>query len=253
MRKATQFHDGRLLLDGPASGVWNMAVDEALLLSATKNRMATLRFYSWNKPTLSLGYFQPHRDRRLHTASLQCPLVRRSSGGGAIVHDRELTYSLTLPVDGGSASETRQLYTTIHQSLADALAELGLTCNLCCLCDRHDPDKQPFLCFQRRSSGDLLWQGAKIAGSAQRRHKGAILQHGSVLLDTSPFATELLGIATIAHVTIKAENLIPSWICCLQKRLGGRWTTGSLSDDESEQASGLVTGKFARADWTTRR
>ena len=74
-----------------------MAVDEALLLDAAENGIATLRFYEWSEPTLSLGYFQRYDDRYSHAASRDCAIVRRQTGGGAILHDRELTYSLTLP------------------------------------------------------------------------------------------------------------------------------------------------------------
>src|ERR1700690_1334272 len=76
----------RLIWDDSSAGAWNMALDEALLESADADGLATLRFYRWSEPTLSLGYFQAAADRRLHPASLDCTLVRRSSGGGAILH-----------------------------------------------------------------------------------------------------------------------------------------------------------------------
>src|SRR4051812_36941289 len=87
----------RVLFDPPAEGAWNMAVDEALGEAAAETKIATLRFYGWSRPTLSLGYFQKHDERVAHVGSAGCELVRRASGGGAIVHDRELTYSLALP------------------------------------------------------------------------------------------------------------------------------------------------------------
>src|SRR4051794_22517252 len=87
----------RLIVDSPADGAWNMALDEALLIDAETSGVASLRFYSWREPTLSLGYFQRHTDRAGHAASAGCLLVRRASGGGAILHDRELTYSIALP------------------------------------------------------------------------------------------------------------------------------------------------------------
>src|SRR5262245_57717493 len=94
----------RLLSDPPAPGAWNMAVDEVLLTAAAASGQATLRFYTWNEPTLSLGYFQAAADRQQHAASLACTLVRRASGGGAILHDRELTYSVALPLAGANRS-----------------------------------------------------------------------------------------------------------------------------------------------------
>ena len=89
--------DARLILDEPSSGAWNMGVDEALREWAETAGGLGLRFYQWAPATLSLGYFQTHRSRALHAGSAQLPLVRRASGGGAIVHDRELTYSLVGP------------------------------------------------------------------------------------------------------------------------------------------------------------
>ncbi|MEM6330787.1 MAG: lipoate--protein ligase family protein, partial [Planctomycetota bacterium] len=87
----------RLIVDPPQPGARNMAVDEALLDAAAAGAGATLRLYRWSSPTLSLGYFQPLAARAAHPASAGCPCVRRHSGGGAIVHDHELTYSLAVP------------------------------------------------------------------------------------------------------------------------------------------------------------
>ena len=89
--------DVRLIIDPPSPGPWNMAVDEVLLMDAVENGNATLRFYQWSEPTLSLGYFQAFADRKQHFASRNCAIVRRQSGGGAILHDHELTYSFVLP------------------------------------------------------------------------------------------------------------------------------------------------------------
>ncbi|HEY1784986.1 MAG TPA: lipoate--protein ligase family protein, partial [Pirellulales bacterium] len=86
--------DCRLLVDAPASGAWNMAVDEALVDDAAERGTCWLRFYGWSEPTLSLGYFQGHAERLVHRPSRHCPLVRRASGGGAILHDAEITYCL---------------------------------------------------------------------------------------------------------------------------------------------------------------
>ena len=87
------------MIEGPGDGPWQMAVDEVLLDSAALHKTATLRFDRWQTPTVSLGYFQHVADRAQHPASLACPLVRRLSGGRAIVHDHELTYCLTLPAE----------------------------------------------------------------------------------------------------------------------------------------------------------
>ena len=87
----------RLFLDGAAAGGWNMAADELLLEQASDTGQASLRIYSWSEPTLSLGYFQSHADRQTHAPSRDCRLVRRRSGGGAILHEHEITYALAIP------------------------------------------------------------------------------------------------------------------------------------------------------------
>src|SRR6185369_7453569 len=104
---------------------WNMAVDEVLLLDAAENGTAALRFYSWSEPTLSLGYFQRYSDREQHAASRACAIVRRQTGGGAILHDRELTYSLVLPEPHPFAKRSPQLYTTVHQAIIESLDDLS--------------------------------------------------------------------------------------------------------------------------------
>ena len=179
----------RIIHDPPACGTWNMAVDEMLLEAVAKSGEPTLRFYQWSEPTLSLGYFQAVADRALHEASVACPVVRRSTGGGAIVHDVELTYSIALPLVARWSAVATSVYDLFHQTLVLALANFGITATLC-ETTLHPLAGEPFLCFERRAKGDVLVGTHKIAGSAQRRKQGAMLQHGSILLEKSAFAPE---------------------------------------------------------------
>ncbi|MCA9268810.1 MAG: hypothetical protein KDA41_10090, partial [Planctomycetales bacterium] len=116
----------RLIASEPCSGAMNMALDEALLESAAEASSATLRIYQWSRPTLSLGYFQAAADRAGHVASRDCDLVRRQSGGGAILHDRELTYSLVLPADVAAAQPHTHWYDAAHQALIAAISDAQL-------------------------------------------------------------------------------------------------------------------------------
>src|SRR5262245_46944682 len=143
----------RILSDPPACGAWNMAVDEVLLETAAATGQATLRFYGWEAPTLSLGYFQSATDREQHSPSLACPLVRRASGGGAILHDRELTYSIAIAQAVRHSAAASGLYGLFHETLIAALARLGVTAGLyraAAKCDAANPAAggPPFLCFQ---------------------------------------------------------------------------------------------------------
>lgn len=238
--------------DLPASGSWNMAVDEALLASAWRDGTATLRLYGWEPATLSLGYFQVLADRCQHPLSRSCPVVRRWTGGGAIVHHRELTYSLAIPA-GRPWPAAKDLYDRVHRTLIDTLAEWGLNAVLHrdvapdCRTAMESPlrGRQPFLCFLRRSCSDVLLSGQKIAGSAQRRRRGAVLQHGSVLLARSPFCPELPGIAELTGLAITAEELAERWVRHLAAALGVTVEPRELSQQEREEAAYWQTERFS--------
>ena len=246
----------RLIIDPPAEGSWNMAVDEALLESAADSGEITLRFYEWSPATLSLGYFQSHEERSGHTASLACPMVRRSTGGGAIVHDQELTYSLVVPMDGRSHSAATAMYDAMHDSLVLALADFGLQAS------RYQSppvvgidaplQAEPFLCFQRRAIGDVIIGGHKVGGSAQRRHSTTVLQHGSVLLRKSVSAPELPGIAELG-CDISVPQLVERWLAKAQSHLGLRFDNSTLREPEAELARKVQIVKYQSLCWTRKR
>ncbi len=246
----------RFIIDPPASGTWNMAVDEALLESAGRG-VTTLRLYEWSEPTLSLGYFQAAEDRAGHAPSRTCPLVRRASGGGAIVHDRELTYCLAVPIAERFGQAADALFATVNLALIDALAEFGARAELYAPeANRFGATAQsppPFLCFQRRSPGDVLIGSAKLAGSAQRRQRGGLVQHGSILLGQSACAPELPGIAEIAEARLSAAVLAPRFSERLAVKFGVDWNSAPLTADELGRARTLQCGRFASASWIYRR
>ena len=228
-----------------------MALDEALLEAAQSEGMATLRFYSWREPTLSLGYFQAAADRGLHPASADCALVRRASGGGAILHDCELTYSIALPHGHLLALRAQDLYEAVHESLIETLAEMGIAAT------RFDGPRrsvdQPFLCFERREPGDVIAGRMKIGGSAQRRQRGAVLQHGSVLLGRSKFALELPGIRELFSAEVNIEMLRQAWLPRLAKPLSMDISEWTVPDSIIRQAREIAQKKFGDASWTKRR
>ena len=238
----------RLIVDEPATGCRNMAVDEVLLESAASG-ITTLRFYQWQEPTLSLGYFQFLADRQKHPASRDCPVVRRSTGGGAILHDQELTYSFSCPVQG---IDTQQFYQDIHRSLCVVLASFQVRARLWDATPGSSQES-PFLCFQRRSPGDMVSGDVKIVGSAQRRRRGALLQHGSVLLRTSRHAPELSSIATEMGIELQFEDLVGQWCQALVKEWEINFLSCNLDEHERGRVRELEAEKFANIDWTNRR
>jgi lipoate-protein ligase A len=178
----------RLLDSGAADGFTNMAVDEALLeVIAAEKGSPTLRFYSWSPPALSLGYGQSttgaidfHR-----CASLGLDVVRRSTGGQAVLHDHEVTYSVVIRADDPCvASGLLASYLTISHALVRGLSYLGITAELVPI--RRGPPlssgQASSVCFATLSSFEVAVAGRKIIGSAQRRAHNFIMQHGSIPL-----------------------------------------------------------------------
>jgi lipoate-protein ligase A len=243
----------RLMVDLPAAGAWDMAVDEVLLQSAAENGRCSLRFYRWSEPTLSLGYFQRADQRAAHAGSRDCAMVRRQTGGGAIVHDQELTYSLAIPVAHPLAKDALRLYRTVHEALVSVLARFGVHATLWSEPTALAAADEPFLCFERRSSGDVLLGQSKICGSAQRRRRGAILQHGSLLLARSTQAPELPGVEELSGQALDVSRLIEF----LQQELACRMRLALNSQElmaaESAAARVLALEKYSVADWNCRR
>lgn len=243
----------RLIVDGPAAGAWNMAVDELLLEEAASAERATLRFYEWSQPTLSLGYFQPIAQRAAHLPSRNCAIVRRCTGGGAILHDRELTYSLTLPSKHPLAADTIALYRKLHGALVAALGSLGAEAAINETRCGHAPDHEPFLCFERREVGDVLIGRAKIAGSAQRRRHGGLLQHGSVLLARSQAAPELPGVEELTGRPLRPAELRGVWRNELADRLELRFEPATLDGQQRRRVEAIAAERYADAGWTGKR
>jgi lipoate-protein ligase A len=230
-----------------------MAVDEILWQWCTRTAGCCWRFYRWEEPTVSLGYFQTFEDRNQHAASRTCPIVRRLSGGGAIVHDAELTYSMVVPLSHAMAVQRQALYAAVHGTLIETLADFGVAASLHGDTSTAPAPSRPFLCFQRRSPGDVLAGGTKIGGSAQRRSDHAVLQHGSVLWARSPAAPELDGLKETTQVTTELEELASSWLSRLAQRLHLTWQPEPLSMEERRLAARLVADKYSADSWTVRR
>lgn len=172
----------RYLVTPPASGAENMALDEALMERAAASGEWVLRVYSWSQPTISLGRNQTARDRYDLDAIRRrgIAVVRRPTGGRAILHDREITYSVTAPVS--DAGDLRASYARINTLLVDALRRLGVRAQVAAARDRTvAPGMTP--CFDMPSAGELVVGDRKLAGSAQWRGDGGLLQHGSILVE----------------------------------------------------------------------
>lgn len=174
----------RFLDSGAADGATNMATDAALLAEARRTGIATLRVYAWDRPTLSFGRHERTRDRfdPALIAARGIGVVRRPTGGRALLHHREVTYSVTAPANAMSLGES---YAAINALLLDALARLGVTAHVAAqsaAAARRPLRPEGAACFAEPAAGELTVDGRKLVGSAQLREEGALLQHGSILI-----------------------------------------------------------------------
>lgn len=192
MHPRRSFSRWRLLIAPPRTGAENMARDIALHARAARTGETVFSIYSWSAPTLSLGRNQPARGRydleKLRSSGVV--VVRRPTGGRAILHDREITYSVTAPV--GQEASLRQTYERINRILRSGLSRLGVFVETAGRSARAQvPSTRP--CFETPFEGELVADGAKLVGSAQWRDGGALLQHGSILVDDDQSSLPIFG------------------------------------------------------------
>ena len=249
--------------DGDADGPTNMAADEALAAEAVRRGGPVARFYGWREPTLSLGAFQPLAGARAIAVEA---VVRRPSGGGAILHGTDLTYAAAVPRDHPLGRTARPLYDLWHVALVEELAAHGMAARLSGAAEAAAcPDAEAFLCFARRADGDVVMPPAgrparpddpKILGSAQRRLSGAVVQHGSLLLRASPAAGGLVGLEELqpSNAADAVADLAARWAARVAAALGGRVVRADI-DFRTTQAAVFAAAVHRGGDpaWLGRR
>ena len=274
--KNTKMAHWRLIINSPGKGPWNMAVDEAILESvANRVKPPTLRLYAWNPYCLSLGHAQPTTDVNLQALKTRgWELVRRPTGGKAILHADEITYAIIAPIDEPRVSGTvLESYQRLSKALLTALTFLGV-----------QADSKPKesanrriplnpICFESPSDYEITSKGKKIIGSAQARRLHSVLQHGSIpLFGDIARITQVLNYNTIAEeketeINIRRKagtikdiiNKQISWqvfskalINGFSKELNIIFINGNLSNEEIFRANELVKTKFGSNEWTFR-
>ena len=267
----------RLILNPPAHGAWNMAVDEAILehLQGGRGELPpTLRLYAWEPACLSLGHAQPFADvDRARLEERGWDVIRRATGGRAILHTDELTYSVTgradEPVLSGGVLES---YNRLALALLLAVKHLGLHVEMKEGKGNENAAPNP-VCFEVPSTYEITVNGKKLIGSAQARKKEGVLQHGSLPLtgdltricqalvfeDESArgnAAQRLLGRAATVESALGRvvtwEDAAEAFIHAFEMQLGICFERGELSEAESKRAEELVREKYDHPSWTER-
>jgi lipoate-protein ligase A len=267
----------RLLITPPATGAWNMAVDEAILEATVRGEsLPTLRLYAWQPPCLSLGYAQPFADvDAVQLDRLGWQVVRRVTGGRAILHTDELTYSVAGPqAEPRLAGAVLDAYRRIAAALLAALRSLGIPAAA------HEKPSPPpgsaapeAICFEVPSNYEIVVQGKKLLGSAQSRRQSGVLQHGSLPLygdltritqalaypDDSARAVAVQRLTAraatveeIAGYPLAWETAAQAFIAAFSQTLQLELQPASLTSAEQDRAAALVEQKYASPQWTQR-
>ena len=232
-----------------ADGPHNMAADEALLQSAVHGT-ASLRFYAWTTPTISLGYFQPERVRHEEKQLTALPFVRRASGGATLVHHHEVTYALALPA-GISWQTSESWLRRMHLIIAAALAGNGITAHLY-QSTKKSSSASP-LCYLQHAPCDLLIGASKIVGSAQRKQRGALLQHGGILLSGSAYTPALPGIRELSGRCLTVPETCASVRQAFAEQTGWEIEPGDWTASERQAIAELAANKYSQDWWNRKR
>ena len=262
----------RVFRDPARAGAENMAADHTLAHSVAQGcpssgkgsvaPPAVLRLYTWKRPTISfgrnepvLGVYSPDSD---HLRNID--LVRRPTGGRAVLHDAELTYAVAVPSRAlGGARET---YRVLNHALLNAVRSLGTVADI-----HGDPNERALPlsagpCFQSPAEGEVIANGRKLIGSAQARIGGALLQHGSIMISGDQTLLSTIGLSTSHHQPatlseqigeVDMERVVDAVVGSMKQCFGGSWAEGEYSADEKRMCTQLVESRYAADQWTWRR
>lgn len=258
----------RLIDTGKGDPYMNMAIDEAIVTSSrTNGPNPAMRFYQWERPALTIGYFQDFSDAVNIDLYRQekIPIVRRITGGRSLLHQYELTYSVISPTESPLFPNTiRGAYLVIARGLSAGLKILGIGNEISQPGSDEGIQKMPrsHSCFSSTSIHEITVSGRKIIGSAQRRWSDIFLQQGSIIIERSPGffmldrATERdhsISIFESIGRRVDPGELRDAMICAFSKELGIEFKGDSLTDDEWRLAERLYIEKYTRDEWNMER
>lgn len=268
----------RLIKDSYHTGFMNMAIDEAIMIAHREGLVPpTIRFYQWSPPAVSLGYFQDLQ-KEIDVDVCQdmgIDIVRRPTGGKAVLHDKELTYSFIIrenhPLVNNSILET---YKKISGGMIRGLSYIGVTAELVPLREKSEIHHSDFksICFSVPSQYEVQVEGKKIVGSAQVRKREIVLQHGSLLIElekeklfsvfnfpsaqirerfkTRFNATSLEEILKRKINFSELSEILPRGF---EKEFGVRLLEGKLTEQEEKISKELLENKYLTYEWNYER
>jgi len=272
----------RFILSEPMSPEMNMAIDEAILIAHSEGKVPpTVRFYTWNPATLSIGYFQK-AEKEIDLDAVKengLGFVRRATGGRAVLHDKELTYSVIVSEKHPQMpSSVTEAYKVISMGLLHGFQNLGLSAEMVSLASEEEKEKYSSpgssACFDSPSWYELVVEGKKVAGSAQTRQKGVILQHGSILLDMDvdllfsllrfpservkermmeSFRQKAVTINEVSAKPVSLAEAIEAFYRGFASGLGVELVRGELTEEEQGLANELAQNRYATHEWNFRR
>lgn len=276
----------RFIDTGFASPAENMAIDEAIAAAHGEGKVPpTLRFYRWDPPALSLGYFQKAKEEVDFEALERHKLgfVRRATGGRAVLHDQELTYSMIVSEKyPGMPKSVVEAYRVLSQGLLFGFRRLELQAEMVSLATEEEKAKYATMgsaaCFDSPSWYELIVEGRKVAGSAQTRMKGVVLQHGSILIELNidqlfdvlrypsdrvrermkkSFASKAVAINDLRKARgmepVRLDEVQRAFYDGIEEGMSIRLEPGELTEDELAYAEKMVEEKYGNEAYNLRR
>lgn len=260
----------------------NMAIDEAMLILHSQGQVPpTVRFYGWDPPTLSIGYFQKV-DKEINMEGVErhgLGFVRRMTGGRAVLHDQELTYSVVVSEDyPGMPSSVTEAYRVISLGLLYGFRNIGLDAYF----STPETEEQKAVltnprsavCFDASSWYELVVEGRKVAGSAQTRQKGVILQHGAILMDVDEemlfdviqfpservrqrlrenFSKKAVAINQLLSTPVSIDEVKQAFYAGFEQGFNIQLAEDDLTEEEKKLTAELVRTKYGHDDWNFRK
>lgn len=255
--------DWRLILDGKCDGYYNMAVDEAVFRNYCISKVPVLRIYGWQRPFVSLGYNQ--RAREVLVSNNGIPFVRRLTGGAAILHNQEITYSLSCRLsDLDLPCKVKDSYAKLCAFLIEFYSLLGLKADFAKDYSREVSSPEGNFCFSSLQYFDVVINKRKLGGNAQRRSRDMIFQHGSIpqkidctavrntIKGVNSFEENITSLDTELSKETSFDYLADVLSLAFSKTFSVKFAQSPLSTQERESSVRLIKNKYSIKNWNGR-